>query len=479
MTQEKKKKRWPLHLVLFGCLLLAMLWYLSGLFWNRTGTAMPFYAEEENTIDVLYLGSSKSNAAVAPMQMYERYGFTGYVMYSWSQPVWTAYYYLEDALRSQNPRVVVLEGNDLLYGRRDAEYTDAMNAVNNQNGLLTPHLLTRLRLMLAMRRCQTDHPSLTQGLSIGRYHANWKTLTAQDWLWPWWQPALSTGKGHGPLYLQDPQPQPEARLMPPDDDIYPACMEYLQRCIDLAQKEDFSLVLAIYPDAQLTQEDRSRLAYLSDYCVRQQVPVYDFTLPEVSAAAGLDYALDMGDYSHVNYLGSRKLTAYLADQLTADFTLPDHRGDPAYAVWEDCLQAEQFDAHTMAIRLCPELGGLLELARSSDYITLVCTYGDMTAADASSLRALLRGYGLPETVFDETAAGRVWVWQEGSFTGTERFTLELEHTVSAVPDSILVDGEEAGFGREGISVYVLSAKDGRLLHSITWATEHGYTSYTR
>ena len=93
----KKLPRWLPRAVAFCALALALLFYLTGMLWNRTGVSMPLYAEPENTIDVLYLGSSKSNAAIAPTQMYTAHGFTGYVMYSWSQPVWTSYYYMKDA----------------------------------------------------------------------------------------------------------------------------------------------------------------------------------------------------------------------------------------------------------------------------------------------------------------------------------------------------------------------------------------------
>lgn len=485
----KKLPGWLARAALFCALAAALLFYLQGMFWNRTGVSMPLYAEPENTIDVLYLGSSKANAAVAPTQMYTAHGFTGYVMYSWSQPMWTGYYYMRSALRRQSPAVVVLEGNDLLYARRDEEYTAGINSVNNENGLLIPMGWDRLCLALAMGRAQTDHPGFFSTLSLGRYHSNWKTLTAEDWLWPLWRPQASTGKGFGPLYLTEPAaalPQPTAEV---NGDIYPACLEYLQKCIDYARQEGAAPVLVFYPDMTYTPDDLARVAYLRQLCAAQDVPVLDFTDPDNFAAAGLDCTADMGDPIHLNYRGAAKLTAWLGDWLAATFALPDHRADAAYAAWQTAAEAEQTDALRMQMRLETDFATLLEKTSAPGYITLIGIAGDMAAApwdgdlaktDANlrRLNAELAACGLPTLSRDAHAAAALWVWQDGALTACRAYDAALgDLQVHATPGSVLLNGEEGGYQRDGINVMIL-ADDGSWHHAVTWAAQQNFAQYT-
>ena len=99
------------------CLLAALLlWYADAVLTEKTSTFWGLYDEPRDTIDVLYVGGSHANAAISPLQIYQQQGFTGYVAYSWSQPIWTSYHYIKEALKTQSPQVVVLDTFGLVYG---------------------------------------------------------------------------------------------------------------------------------------------------------------------------------------------------------------------------------------------------------------------------------------------------------------------------------------------------------------------------
>lgn len=67
-----------------------------------------FYGEPEDSIDVLYIGSSPLLRGVSPMVMWKEYGFTGYVRASALQAPAVSYGLLAESLRKQSPKVVVL-----------------------------------------------------------------------------------------------------------------------------------------------------------------------------------------------------------------------------------------------------------------------------------------------------------------------------------------------------------------------------------
>ena len=155
--------------------------YTDRVLWNKSGTIMGFYEEPKNSIDVLYLGGSHSNAAISPTQIYHEQGYTGYVLYSWSQPIWTSYHYLKEGLKRQKPKVVVLDSFGLVYGHTYISDVD-INNVSNEWSLLIPPSLNRVQLAMAMSRCQTDHRPFYRYASLLENHNRWKVLTKEDLL---------------------------------------------------------------------------------------------------------------------------------------------------------------------------------------------------------------------------------------------------------------------------------------------------------
>ena len=69
-------------------------WESDGLWEPVTTMVDGFFAEDTNTIDVLYLGSSNAFYDINPLVIYEEYGITGYVLGSGEQPIACSYYYL-------------------------------------------------------------------------------------------------------------------------------------------------------------------------------------------------------------------------------------------------------------------------------------------------------------------------------------------------------------------------------------------------
>lgn len=72
-----------------------------------------FYSEEQDTIDVLCIGASKVLFAVSPMEMYEQHGIKSYNLATNGQSIEAGYFLLEEALKSQQPKIVVLDVSEL------------------------------------------------------------------------------------------------------------------------------------------------------------------------------------------------------------------------------------------------------------------------------------------------------------------------------------------------------------------------------
>ena len=77
-----------------------------------------YLAEPENSLDVLYLGSSLAYCDFDPVEVYRHSGLTGCVVSGSAQTMPLTYWYLRQALETQRPQAVVLEGDKIGGHRR-------------------------------------------------------------------------------------------------------------------------------------------------------------------------------------------------------------------------------------------------------------------------------------------------------------------------------------------------------------------------
>ena len=62
-----------------------------------------FYEQPENSIDVLFTGSSHACYNIAAEELYRRHGFSFFQLWGSSQPFWSTYYFIAEALKTQSP----------------------------------------------------------------------------------------------------------------------------------------------------------------------------------------------------------------------------------------------------------------------------------------------------------------------------------------------------------------------------------------
>lgn len=488
----RKWKTWQKNLarfVIFCLLAVLVIGYIDRVLWDKSGTILSFYEEPRNTIDVLYLGGSHSNAAISPTQIYEQQGFTGHVLYSWSQPIWTSYHYLLEGLKTQKPKVVVLDSFGLVYGHTYISDAD-INNVSNQWSLLIPPSINRIRLAMAMSRCQTDHRPFYRYASLLEHHNRWKVVTKQDLLWPL-QDYYSTAKGYGPLYTTESF---EPLYMPQDTAanglMEPVCMEYLQKIVALSQKEGFQLVLLTLPYVASAEEfGIYQQAY--DYCKANGVPVVDYFDADTASQAGFDWSSDMAEHAHVNYKGAEKISAHLGSWLRQNFDLPDHRTDSRYEMWQESTKAQAKSRQDMEVKLSAELDLLLDRAISPDYTVVVLTRGDLSHSDWAKMAQAFGSHGMSTSAFEQPGSYSLAVFHSGTLQ-QEQSGIDQEKLMHTVEGngwvltaentghraSVQLNGEQILLDYDGVSVVVVDTASGKCIQSISFVSDQGYAPYT-
>lgn len=323
--------------LLIFCVLFAFIQSLFSAKWGpgaggafETTNFNGFYAEPNDSLDVLLVGSSNIFYGSSPLKMYEKYGFTGYVRGSANQPIMMAYYTVLDSLRSQTPKVIVVEMGEMLndFDPIGVEYS-ARRALDYME-------FSKIKLD-AIRDLPIDGSEQTRisyVFPLLRYHGRWQELQKADLQYFAWEKHNYT-KGQYIGRVRYDFVWPEG-FMTPSSDMSPIPeqnMDYLTRIADLCKELEIPLVLITTPVGTWDYAQHNAIQYVADVLGS---PYLDYNMPELIAASGI---LDTEDFHynqwHLRVTGADKLSVHLGAYLTENYDLPDHRNDPSYALWED------------------------------------------------------------------------------------------------------------------------------------------------
>lgn len=269
-----------------------------------------FLAEPEDSLDVIWMGSSYAYCGVNPAAVYESSGLTGFVMAGGEQPLSITYWYLKEILKTQSPSVVILEGTSVFF-QPYQNYTQ-------QNITTMPCSFNRLGAVLT-----AAEPELRQDLlfDLSLYHDRWKSLGLLD-VKKAVRPALwDEYKGFTPMEgTQSGVGQTELiadRTVDPA--VYADNMNWMKKILNLCQTHDIQAAVVFHPSyTRCTAETYARIGEE----IRGMDPdVLFFDWSAAFEEIGLIPTEHLYDGGHLNRSGAAVFSAWLGQSLTQELGL--------------------------------------------------------------------------------------------------------------------------------------------------------------
>ena len=335
------KRKFPAVLfrrLVFLCLAALMLFRLSAVLerktvqgpWNYFVKVGGFRNEPENSFDLLCFGSSHMYCTLSPVSLYQQTGLRSYVLATQQQPVDATFYYIREALKTQQPRVILVEALMFLQGggkTADAVAHDAIDPF--------PHTLNRLRMIYEMN---VEGNKESYYVNLVKYHTRWKSLTSADYSFAYRE---ETDPCRGFVLLTSAQPNNCGALSLEGVEETPLDPEKLQTLLEiqaLAEEAGAELLLLAAPYCAGEQTWGAWQA-LHRFARENGVDFLDLNV--AYDELGLENETDFYDSGHLNVFGAEKVTAYIGDYVEEKYGLaPMDRGDSA--LWEeDILLYEQ------------------------------------------------------------------------------------------------------------------------------------------
>lgn len=286
-------------------------WFSKGWIYDRTSRYAAFSEETPQQIDVINVGDSLSICAITPPELYRDYGITAYNLGMDMQWPVQSYYALRHALKTQSPKVVLLETNDIFYDNTlEAESEKTLSEFLQYHfQFLKFHNLWKIPFKYRSIR------TYFEGYTINEVGC--------DYTWE---------KG----YTFD------------NTERYPYTKQQLLQLFRIQKLcRDNGIRLILYSSASIQNYYTMRKHNTLNDFVRD----YGFEFIDANKdldIVGIDWNTDTWDNGdHLNLRGSRKMTVYLGDYLSKECGLTDHRGDPFYKNWDDMLPAYDQEVEKM------------------------------------------------------------------------------------------------------------------------------------
>ena len=277
-----------------------------------------FYTYPDDSIDVILLGSSHLGVNIDTTILCNDYGIASYKLWGYTQPIWNAYYDLVESLKTQHPKVVVLEALGLLHNN---EYYEYVNAVKNTSGMKW----SKNKIDAIFASFEQDKIE-SAFFPIAQYHSRYSELTHKDFSYYFWDNPISDHNNqnwNAICPMGEPSETTEKLALGEKQ------LTYFKKIKYLCDKNNIPLVVLTAPYT-IPDEERARLNTVNEILTEEGIPQLDCLTNYEDY--GIDFETDFGDTAgHLNSAGCAKLSAALGEYLKENYDLPDRTGDPLFS----------------------------------------------------------------------------------------------------------------------------------------------------
>ncbi len=285
------------------------------------------YNTPDDTIDVVFVGTSHVFCGIYPCQLWEDYGMAAFDMSVSGMDKTSSYYGLKELLKTQSPKVVAIDVYSLLFDEMDVEANEYRNLLGMKTSKNSMDLVS-------------NYPYIdedTEREYIFRWpiiHTRYTELTKYDFVD--YEPSKY---GRGAFYTWSSNGSETPDLVALQNagmgELSETNKEWLDSLVELSHEEDFELIFFVAP-ALINTEQQTVINAASAYASASGIPFYDCSAhrDELSIQDQVDYL----DSDHLNAYGAAKLTKYLGDIISENYQIVDRRNDDNYSLWHKDLE---------------------------------------------------------------------------------------------------------------------------------------------
>lgn len=282
-----------------------------------------------HSVDALFLGTSLVHANINPAVLWESSGIRGYDLSGSEQSMVTTLPYLREALRTQQPQVVVFDLH--MFSAQNVPLSENQK---RSNLTMMPLGINKLDALYAGVPASEWTGFL---LPFEQFHSRWAELSKKDFsLRKWDRHADDLFLGYRKIDRIDPQ-EPASDRLKFHEDRYQTNYRTLNAIIDSAQQADARVLLLVGPSTQAHLQD-AWIPRLKEDLARDHPDVCLIETPGYEDEMGIDYATDYYDLLHLNSVGAEKYSRWLGERIIETCDVDVRSDEHLDAPWRATLE---------------------------------------------------------------------------------------------------------------------------------------------
>ena len=280
------------------------------------------YYKSPKNHEVIFIGDCEVYANFNPVILYEEYGISSYVRGNSQQLIWQSYYILEETLKHETPKAVVLNVNSLRYDKSSDKRNEAYNRL-----MIDQMRWSKTKIDLIKESMLDEETFISYIFPILRYHSRYDELSKEDFEYLFKRENV-TYNGflvNKNVKLVETLPTKKKLNNYTFDEEN---MKWLDKILELCKKNNIELILVKAPSVYPFWYDEYEEQVIS-YAAKNKIKY--FNLLSVADEIGIDYSKDTYDAGlHLNLYGATKNSKYFGKVLKQNIDLYDYHGDNYY-----------------------------------------------------------------------------------------------------------------------------------------------------
>lgn len=476
---------------IFLVLLMVSLWCINQVLvpkyilgnstWPTTSSYRQFYEMERDSIDVLFFGASVAVNSFSPQEIYNAYGIRSYNLGSEQQSVFLSYFWLKEALRYQNPKLVVL---DTLFLFNMAGEPD-----NTPEGLtrkcLDPMKWSQVKQEAVDELCALDpaQSKLSYYLTNIRFHTRWQSLSEEDFSRP--EYSVSELKGYAPIadygaesydpyvFGGDGQTQEEPN----------ATMRlYLDKMAELCGQNQIQFVLVTVPGEPMSD---ARNNTVEAYAKEKGLDYYNLCEKSLYEKIGAALPRESALY-HSNFWGAQKISRYIGELLKDKYHIEQHED----AQYENTKPYYEHIGRACELPHITDMDVYLRTLKDPLFTVFLSVYDEGTQGLTETVKAELADLGLTTDFTDKfrwsyyaiidadrpvkEAISQELLTDSGTIRkGRTRYAITSGGADAGAASSIQINDTEYSKSQRGMNIVVYDNSMMKVVDSVCFDTDAG------
>lgn len=488
---EKKHKNAFIHLKRVGKVTAFVLIFAITLgklsevlaFKNVTYEANNYYSFDylydlpKNSLDVVYVGTSQYHMGITPLEIWKEYGITGA---SFNAPLcraWLAYYMIQEILKYQDPKVIVL---DAAIPRGGENYIAANRRTIGQFKF-SPMKFRALYDCLELEGSTIDE-MINTSFEFFAYHDTWDELEKDDFTGE--ISSLTYQKGY--LFTTNCTPYSDmahdANQTPTRFMMDEKTVDYMGRIKTLCDEKGVDLLIAKLPS------DMWNVTYagmVGRWAEENDVTFLDLTQKQLQRQMHFDKETSYFDGNHMNHVGAETVSRYLGNYLIENYQFEPHAQEIEDA-WETDYETYEAYRDLRIMQSTEDLSEFAKLIKNSNYIICLSIKDDATRGLTESELEELQSFGLNMRFVDHYRGslaavidnGEVVIQKDGNlnlsceyepYTNCEIKVSSAGHNVGNF-SSIVINGVEYSQNKRGFNIVVYDKSKDEVVASTVFDT---------